>query len=193
MINVFLSFIFFSAFLLNSTAQGNRFKEAVKKDLIKTDVLLPIVSKTITETTFNFMSSDIRHLEELILSDMLKNSKNKINVLQESKALSQLSLFCTNFWSSSVYSKSKKWKSMQLHLNRALRNVETSYGLIQSTSFRINLVDNNKGRFYYDSKGEKGQLNLFKGSKPITKKEKEEHEQVSLEFLTEKQIIDQVS
>ncbi|MBI1837800.1 MAG: hypothetical protein HYR91_11115 [Flavobacteriia bacterium] len=170
-------------------SQTFRLKEAVKEKLMKTDLLIEIEERIPTETKFEFQTSELNSLKLLMLSDFFNKSKNRIHPLKESESLTQLASFCLQFWGNSIHSNSKKWNKMQKHIRRAMRQVDCNFGIVESISFRLELLDNNRNLYYYDPKGEKGELNLFKGSKPKTKKGEVIKEKKPLDFFTEKQIV----
>lgn len=176
-------------------AQSRVFNDGAKALIDAKDSIQEIDEVLPTDEQFDFLSDGTSTLNDLFLAKLHSLSRNRPDVLQESKTLSTLASLATLAWKGSQYSDSKKWAGIAKHFRRAFERSSAKFNYTRQISFRIKLLDNNGKKFYFDKKAGVSALNLYEGKKPrgLTKSEMDElPDPVPLDFMTENELIDQL-
>lgn len=166
--------------------QRIRFYNLVNHRPIQEDIHEEVEEKIASTTIFHPIHGDYRALENAVKWFIAKTSRNKYWDMSESTFLNQLAFAGTVSFSLRYFTKRKKMKYPQKHVNRLVFKNSTKYGIVEAFAFSIPLVKESKP-FYYNRKLGKDDLNLFKG-KSINKDEDE----IPLELYTEKELIEQI-
>jgi len=182
-----IAFVFASS---TSISQSREFMRKAKAALEATDETDTIIPNQVTEDEYDFRSEGLGNLEALLISELERISRDKIDHLKTSKTLNTLAAVATSAWKGSQYGNHQKWKKLNKYFRRASNQCTSSFNMIRAISFRIPLINNKGKKFYYDRKGPDGELNLFFGNAPKTKEEREEMEQIPLGYHTEKYLIE---
>ena len=178
---------FFSAF--GVVGQTRRFNEESREILSAKDSTFELPNRPATEDPFNFISEGSEELESIFLAHLKVHAQKRPDELEGSKTLSTLSELAVKFWKGSVYSDKKKWSKLSKHFKRASNRTVSKFNILKEVSFRIPLVDDKNRKFYYDSKGSGGGLNLYFGKKPRGEQERDEAEQIPLPFYSETELL----
>lgn len=172
-----------------SAQPGSNFQDKAKARLNEPDELYPIEVQKAGSLPYDFTAVAPKELEAMFLNRLKTLSRNRRDPLQQSRVLTVLSSLCTELYGGARYEATDKWAGTQKQLKRAFRfSQHSSFGIIESFSFRVPLLKHN-GQFYYDSKGEKGALNLYKGQKPRGPKTDDAPPPIPLDFFTEAELI----
>jgi hypothetical protein len=182
-----LTIVFITTF---AVGQSGAFISKAKSTLEATDSIESIETIKCSTDEYDFIVQGMTSLESIFMSEMKRVSHNKPDELQVSQTLGALAEIATESWKGSQYANHKKWKKINKYFKRAANQCTSRFNIIRSISFRIPLVNNHGKKFYYDRKGAKGELNLFYGSPPKTKLEREKSEQEPLGFFTEEELIE---
>lgn len=174
---------FFALGFSISYGQRIRFYDMVNNRPIKEDVHHTIEDEVPSTQPFHPIHGDYSELENFTKSLIARTSKNKNWTMSESTFLQQIAFAATKSFSLRYFTKNKKMKYPQKHVNRLVFKNSTKYGLVEVFAFSIPLVKESKP-FYYNRKYGKGDVNLFKG-KSISKDEDE----VPLEYYSEKELL----
>ncbi len=180
--------------LLDASGQSTLFKNGAQILIEAKDSIFEIENAVVASDEYDFLSNGMHRLSQLCLAKLKSTSRNHPDELQSSKTLTTLAQLATQAWRGSQYADKKKWAGIAKHFRRAFERSTSKFNYTQQVSFRLDLVDNKKKRFYFDKKPGISDLNLYKGKKPrgLTKKEKEElPDPIPLPIMTETQLIDQ--
>lgn len=186
-----------SGFFFVSFGQARRFEAQMNEIFNLMDKPVEISERIASSEQFNFLVKESTVMDEICLSVILREHKKGKSNLQKSLTLSKFAEAATEAWKGSHYAEKDKWINLNKYFKRAKVNLPTNFNLIESVSFRIDLMSTTKKLWYYDRKGDKGDLNLYEGRKPRNKEEEELNEKIPVPVCTEleieKQLLDELS
>lgn len=189
-----LAAVLFCLFLFNAIGQTSLFKNEAKELIEATDSIYDIEDVTNSKDEYNFLSEGMEPLNAICLSELKSISRNRPDELKTSKTLSTLAQLATKAWRGSHYSDGKKWAGIAKHFRRAFERSTSKFNYTKQISFRIELIQNDNKRFYYDKKPGISDVHLYKGKKPrnLSKKKKEElPDPTPLRYMTETELLNQ--
>lgn len=163
-----------------------RFYNLIKHRPIQEDLHEEIEKVNASSVTFHPIHGDYQNLELLTKSFIAQTSRNKYWSMSESTFLNQIAFAGTASFSLRYFTKRKKMKYPQKHVNRIVFKNSTKYGIVEVFAFSIPLVKESKP-FYYNRKLGKDDVNLFKG-RSINKDEDE----IPLEYYTEEELMQSI-
>jgi hypothetical protein len=133
---------------------------------------------------FDYYSDSTTHLELIINGLLQKGNRNRADTLKQSLVLTQLSTLCLKRIHTIMPTKAKQKRSLEKRIQRIFFGSNCSFGLIETVTFEIPLLQS-KGGFHYNKKGSAGGFNLYEGkSKPKVTKENPEPEEIPLKAYT---------
>lgn len=173
-------FLYF--FFVCSAYSQQSFYEMGKKSIPLRDSLVPFTGSK-SSGAFDYFSDSTLRINELFNHLLIQTNKNKLDVFQESIALSNLATFAST--SQSLFSEDSKRKAAKTkRVKQILYNCKKSYGLITVHTFSFPII-NYKGDFFYDKNGPDGGFNLYeKVKQKKDQEEKTEKEYIPLEQVT---------
>ncbi len=169
-----------------TVGQSQVFKNMVASLDLTTDTCTAIQPVNATSDAYDFTIEGSGRLEKLVLSEFMEQSKK--DALKESRLLTNIARAASTAWYGSQYADRKKWRSLEKYFQRANHQLVSGFNILKTTSFRIPLLEAPREGYYYDRSGAEGELNLYKGSRPKSKEEKEA-EKIPLRFYTEKELV----
>lgn len=173
-----MRFIFLIVILMSfgSSAQSWKFRKEAMESMPPLDSVFTIDTVSASFESYEFEADSATGLRQVFLTKLWEVSRNKPDTLIESENLTRLANLATKYWKGSQYTDDKKWRKLNKYFKRASTLTVFKFNLMRQVSFRVPLVDTEKEAFYYDSKGNNGGLNLYKGKRPKTKEERESQE-----------------
>lgn len=186
--------VIYCSFLFNAIGQTSLFKSEAGKLIEAKDSIKDIETVKESKDEYDFLTEGMEPYAAICLSELKSISRNHPDELKTSKTLNTLASLATKAWKGSQYADSKKWSGIAKHFRRAFERSTSKFNYTKQVSFRVNLIQDENKRFYYDKKPGISDVNLYKGKKPVrlTKKEKEElPDPTPLRYMTEKELLNQ--
>lgn len=147
--------------------------------------------ESFSDESYDFTSEGEGPLRSKLTGLLYDIANTRRTPMYESHILMQLSEAAITAWRGTQYEDRQRWRRLEKYFDRTRHTTITSFNLIQTASFRIDLMDHQGEAYYYDRKGPEGSLNLYQGKRPQTKEEKEETP-VPVPFMTEEQLEEQM-
>jgi hypothetical protein len=163
--------------------QRMRFYNLVNHRPIQEDIHEEVEEKTASTSFFHPIHGDYQELETVTKSFIAQTSRNKHWSMSESTFLNQIAFAGTASFSLRYFTKRKKMKYPQKHVNRVVFKNSTKYGIVEVFAFSIPLIKESKP-FYYNRKLGKDEVNLFKG-----RSINEDEDETPLDYYTEEELM----